>query len=224
MLEITIDIETIPPPMSEEEKRALAAVKVPATYKKKESIEKWIDANYLEQWQRLALDHHRAVVVAIGCEVHGGRKGCMLADPAVADPERELFQRLELWVKANNHTGIRWVGHNIAGFDLPMIFKRAVKYGCSALARATFISKPWDTRAADTMLMWPGSKWSKLDDIAEFLGIERPPGWENEGNHGDQVLALWEAGYTEQIGIACMSDVEITTEIARRLRAVGGAW
>jgi hypothetical protein len=199
MLEITIDIETIPPPTSEDDKHTP------------------------EVWQRLALDHHRAVVVAIGCEVHGGRKGCMLADPAVADPERELFQRFELWIKASNHAGIRWVGHNIAGFDLPMIFKRAVKYGCSALARATFLSKPWDTRAADTMLMWPGKR-SKLDDIAEFLGIERPPGWENEGNHGDQVLALWQAGQTEQIGIACMSDVELTTEVARRLRAIGGTW
>ena len=224
MLEIVIDIETVPPPMTETAKLELAFDKVPKTYKKKEAIEKWVLDNCEETYQRLALDHHRALVVAIGLQVPGGHRRVFVADNDYMDVEEELFQRFNVWVERHRNK-IQWIGHNIAGFDMPMLFKRAVKYGHCAIARATYMSKPWDAHIVDTMLLWPGRDWSRLDDIAEFLGIERTEAWEEDaGHHGQQIRQWWHDGEVERIRAACGSDVELTAKVAQRLRDIGGVW
>jgi hypothetical protein len=67
-------------------------------------------------------------------------------------------------------------GHNILGYDIPFIIKRALKNQIEIpqLFKKIINSKPWESVAIDTMLLWKfGSfEYTSLNEITTFLGLK----------------------------------------------------
>ena len=107
---------------------------------------------------------------------------------------------------------LTFVGHNIAGFDLPWLWRLAVKYR-SPLAHV-LPSDRWAKNVDDTMLMWAATDWRgnhSLADIVAFLDLEPLYG------HGSDVAAQFRSGKHEDAERHCLIDVERTREIHQRM-------
>ena len=134
--------------------------------------------------------------------------------------EFELLKLLNGYLNAYNPRHI--VAHFGHGFDFPFLRARALATGLSDLAMQLWSEKPWDDRLIDTTheSWWPrprGAKkeWkSTLSDIAELLGIVRPPQL-----GGAETPAAWYQGRAEEVEHHCLDDVRVLRQVARRLAA-----
>lgn len=89
---------------------------------------------------------------------------------------KETIERLDTYVD----TGCYVVGHNIIGFDLPFLTRRAFKYGIS-LPSTLKLSKGryWNDQFIDTMLLWSAGNYQdriSLDNLGKFLGVGQKNG------------------------------------------------
>jgi 3'-5' exonuclease len=103
--------------------------------------------------------------------------------------------------------GIKLVGHNIKGFDLPYIIKKSIIYGID-LPRQLHLHKmkPWENCLVDTYEVWKAGGWSSaaLAHICLLLGIKNPKDDMNAGEVG----AAFYAGQIEEIKNYCEEDIE----------------
>jgi hypothetical protein len=210
-----IDIETVPSPMAPDERAAL--VKAPANYKDEAKIAAYIAEHAEEEYRRGSLDYRRGDVLSIGAAMDDG--------PVFAwiDTEHGGLACLDaLWAEFEwaftGRQAIRWVGHNVKGFDLPWLWRLAVKDG-HPLADHIPHDK-WGNNVDDTMELWAGTDYrhkASLADIAAYLGIKGKSG------HGSEVYGLFVAGELDQIRAYQAQDVEVVREVHRRLTGRGNA-
>lgn len=112
------------------------------------------------------------------------------------------------------------VGHNIIEFDIPIIFHRAIKFQQVSLVNYILGINHYQGRdnIFDIMREWnlmSYRKYTKLDDIATFLGI---PG---KGDiDGSKVWDLWKDNKFQQVYDYCMDDVILTRNIYKRLKSI----
>lgn len=115
--------------------------------------------------------------------------------------------------EADHFAGLEFIGHNVIGFDLPFIWKRAV---INTFPHAIF---PKDARHGngkvfDTMVAWAGFKDRvSLDNLAGILGL---PSHKGEMD-GSMVCDAWLAGKKDEIAAYCAKDVELTRNIYRMI-------
>ena len=115
-------------------------------------------------------------------------------------------------IEAETHI---YVGHNLAGFDLPFLKHRAIVHGIKpnvSLWKAMH-AKPWDSCIADTMLMWSSDRERRvgLDRLCRAMGI---PG---KGDFdGSMVAETWPVD-PEKVIRYCMDDVERVRALYKRL-------
>ena len=108
--------------------------------------------------------------------------------------------------KAGN---VEFVGHNITGFDIPFLWKRAV------INRLPHSSIPKDVRHGlgrvfDTMIAWAGYKERiSLDDLAKVLGFES----HKTEMDGSMVCDTWLCGKHDEVAAYCIKDVDLTRQI-----------
>ena len=104
-----IDIETIhSTSMTEEQARSL--VKVPANYKKPESIDAYIDAHWEETRDRTALDPHAGSILCVGLATEEGEPEVFLVeDRREGDMLRQLGRRI-LELQREHHTDATMLG------------------------------------------------------------------------------------------------------------------
>jgi len=118
---------------------------------------------------------------------------------------------------------INLVGHNIAEFDLKLLYHRAIKYNQVSLVRylSGFLDFQGKTRIKDTMKIWGLLSWkdyTSLDDIAKFLGID------GKGDiDGSKVYDLFTEGKLDEICDYCKDDVDLTRKVFQMINppAVG---
>lgn len=213
MRQVFIDIETRPNPAYVHPERLDAFVrsKVPKNYSKPESIETWVEANREDVWDRTALDTLEGQVWMIGAAVDDEP-----AEVFCSDVEWRVLEAFEEWlIQEVNDPRIVWIGHNIRAFDLPWLWRRAVKHHMSFLARAIPTDR-WAKNVDDTMLMFAAGEFPGkygLDAVARWLDLEGKP----EGVDGSQVPRLWREGETETVREYCRADVELTRKVYRAL-------
>jgi len=103
--------------------------------------------------------------------------------------------------------GIKLVGHNIKGFDLPYIIKKSILYSLE-LPRQLHLHKvkPWENCLIDTYEVWKAGGWSSaaLAHLCILLGIKNPKDDMNAGEVG----AAFYAGRIEEIKNYCEEDIE----------------
>jgi predicted PolB exonuclease-like 3'-5' exonuclease len=210
---IYIDIETLPADWTEEQKRA--HVSIPKNYKDKEVIAKYIDENAVKLHTDTSFDWRYARILAIGIALDDERAPDVYYSAEGTDEGlRRMFDAILPEFKANPHAAV--CGHNVAGFDLPMLWRNAVRLN-HELARYLPSGRRHSGRVIDTAELWRCTDWkgsySKLSDIAAFLGV----GEKADGMDGSQVWPMWQAGRHDELIEYCRQDVALVRDIHRRL-------
>ena len=211
------DIETIPCQDESYLQELRQNVTAPATYKKPESIEKWLDENReaaaLEAMAKTSFDGGRGHV----CTISWAKDDSPIAvehAKTIAD-ERHVIE--SFFADFDPYHSETLVGHNITGFDIGFLRKRAICLGIKLPDRQSFPRdpKPWDRNLVDTMSAWAGGTGKiSMDKLCKILGIEGKQGFD-----GSQVAGAWAAGEHDKIAEYCKDDVWRTREIHRRMIA-----
>lgn len=201
------DVETIPDQSEGALKRAKESVKIPNNYKNPDTIAAYIEENAQEAWEKTALDGWK------------GHVACIVANDReyeISDIKDEKFMLQSFFSSLVEST---LVGHNIIGFDIPFLTKRALVLGVKLPIDYIWPRnlKPWDTKVFDTMTAFGnGKEFISLDNLARNLGIK------GKGNTtGKQVHYMWQNGLHDEIAEYCSDDVRIVREIHERFLSVG---
>lgn len=219
-----IDIETIPCQLAWVKDEIAENIKAPASYKKPESIEKWLDENRDKEADKklrdTALDGAVGHVICIGLKGPDGEKSFYSESAMEEKPMLEhFFQYLEEQAarKDGGWGQPYFVGHNIRNFDLKFLWQRA-----KILNINTEIRLPWDGRHGndfyDTMLAWTGAyaksySGAGLGRLCKLFGIEVKSGMD-----GSQVYDAWLEGRHKEIRDYCREDVNATETLFNRLK------
>lgn len=229
-MNIFIDIETIPcqrpelieairADMVEELEESLAAVKAPANYKDAEKIAEFMATTRA----KLRAEHDQKVQTAIertGLDGALGELFCIGVafdneEPIVIDGS-ELQQLQSLWaLLRERHTGSSGmrpllIGHNLAGFDIPFLWKRSIINNVPPPFWFPRNPKPWSDAIFDTMSQWDSVNRISMDRLCRALGI---PG---KGDiSGKDVWPLVQTGRGDEVKQYCADDVRRTREIWR---------
>jgi 3'-5' exonuclease len=222
MIDLFIDIETIPNQSSEYRAQVRESIKPPGNIKKPESIATWLAEN-----AETATDE---VIAKTSFDLAAGHIACIgwavgddqLHSISIDNLEREAEELADFFDNINHACGVhmpRWIGHYISGFDLRFLLNRAIVLGVKLPSKLILPRdiKPWGDQIFDTMTAWAGTKGTiSQDRLARTLGI---PG---KGDFdGSMVAEAWANGEHEKIAEYCRSDVETVRAIYRRFSAVG---
>jgi predicted PolB exonuclease-like 3'-5' exonuclease len=216
---IYLDIETIPDqrPGAIDEYRA--EVKAPAQYKKADSIAAWLAENREAEaeaaWLKTSFDGGAGQIVAIGFAVDDEPADCYhhVAGLSVAS-ENGILKAFFDAVVTPLGAGTTFVGHNLIGFDLPFLWKRAMVHQIKPPIWFPRAPKPWSERVADTMLLWDPTQRAggSMARVCRALGIE------GKGDiDGSQVWPMVREGRIAEVADYCRGDVERTRTMYRRM-------
>lgn len=227
-MNVFIDIETIPCQLPGYVEQLAAEVTAPATYKKADSVEAWLAENRMavatEQWLKTSFDGGLGQVVCISWATDEGDSDCHMVcpqsngdGPLSARAEEALLDRFVIDIddllSRRNTYQLRWVGHNVAEFDLPFLWKRMVVRGLPPPRWLPHHPKPWGEQVYDTMTEWAGTRGRiSLDRLCKLLGI---PG--KDGMTGADVWPAVQAGRIVEVAEYCRADVERVRSVYRRL-------
>ena len=206
-LPIFIDIETAcadpaawtPPP-----------IEAPSNYKDEAKIAAYVAEKQAEAYGKSGLDSHRGRMLCLGIAVGDGPVSVHY-DETLNEP-KALLDPLHQALVQNG--GGPLVGHNIAAFDVPWLWRTAVRIGHPAARWIPY--RKWGEGLHDTMQMWSVTnprEYVSLDTIARFLGLPGKP----EGITGASVWPMYQEGRHEEIRRYCAGDVETTRAIYRRI-------
>jgi len=217
MINVYLDIETIPCQAPEYRAKVRAEIKPPATIKKPESIAAWMEENAEtatdEAVAKTSFDPAHGHICCIGFALKD--EAPCYWDMRKVEDERAV---LENFFNALPEMGlVRFIGHNVSGFDLRFIICRAIVLGVQIPTVIPRDIKPWSQDIFDTMTAWAGARGTiSQDRLCQALGL---PG---KGDFdGSQVAAAWANGEHAKIAQYCLDDVEAVRAIHSRFEAVG---
>ena len=208
------DVETIPCQLEGIREEFDSAVEAPGQYKKADSIADWLKENRAiegeKAWFKTSFDG------ALG-------HACVISF-AVGDKTPHTYQRehhdektlLEDFFCAVTDAGpgTTFIGHNLIGFDLPFLWKRAMILGVKPPPNFPRNPKPWKEDVIDTMLLWDSQQRAggSMDRICKLMGI---PG---KGDmDGSKVWPMYQEGKLTEIANYCKDDVERTRAMFKRM-------
>jgi len=207
MKHIVFDIETIP----QDEAKLLALAPeftAAANLKDPDKIAAAIAKKRADYLADAALNWKTAEVVLIGAGDDAEIQSLTV------DTEKELIGNFLSVLAAALGDGVAVGGHNVKGFDLPMLFNRARVQGLKIPANLLTFWKgrpQWNDHIFDTLEILSFGKsfdGNGVDDVARVFGL--PP----KLGHGGDFPLLWRADRAGAIAYN-RRDVEIEIEIAR---------
>ena len=214
---VYFDIETIPSQSPELLAEYEKNVTPPASCKKPESIEKWLEENRAsaaaDALAKTSFDGGRGHVCSIAWAINNGTIHSAHMDKL--DAERLVIQSFFDALDAYHRQTL--VGHYISGFDIPFLKKRAICLGVALPDRQSFPRdpKPWGNDIFDTMTAWAGARDRvSMNELCSIFGIEGKGDFD-----GSQVADAWLAGEHAKITEYCRDDVRRTREIHQRFLA-----
>jgi len=216
LTELTVDIETRPPDLREDQLQEIAGMKASRTLKKPESIKKWIDDFKAKgkHYRKLSLDTLFADIVSICIKKGSGDPVCWVADENRDMRPIDYFAH-EL-ADVIDSGPFLLIGHNIVGFDAPILWRHLKASGYHQLAAAIKpTGKYRSPQFYDTMLQYPGDKMHGLKLLA--VANDWPV---VDGFSGAKVYDAWLAGEYDAIEEYNINDVELTWRLYRYL--IGG--
>lgn len=216
---VYFDLETIPCQSPDHFETLKRQVTAPASFKKPESIKAWLDENRetaaKEALAKTSFDGGFGHVCTIAWAKNDGKINIRHAK--TVSQERDVIS--DFFDDLDEYHSETLVGHNIVGFDIPFLRKRAVALGLRMPSRQSFPRdpKPWDKTLCDTMAMWAGgTNRISMDALCRILGIQGKDGFD-----GSKVADAWAAGEHDKIAEYCRDDVWRTREIHKRFLAAG---
>ena len=225
-MNIYMDIETIPTSNPQVIERIAAKVTPPGSMKKAETIAKWEaedkPAAVEQAVSKTGLNGGYGRVCCIGWAIdpQPGDVDAEVESLSITedtnDDERSMLQTFFDKVLERQHGPFKWIGHNIARFDLRFLYHRCVVLGIDTYGLLPVNVKPWDEGIADTMVMWAGAtEFISLDELCNILGFD------GKGDvTGADVAGLFKEGKVDEIAEYCMADVVRTILVHSRLSRV----
>lgn len=215
------DIETIPDQREGIYEHIAERVKPPAQMTKPETVEKW-EAEKKEQavedaYRKAGLSGAYGQIIVIGYAIEDDD-----VQIVASDSERHLIREFFAQVEEARTFGkgriepLQWVGHNVLGFDLRFLYKRAAVNDVSPPFNLPAYERPWSNEVVDTMLEW--SCYDRQDrisltDLLFVLGIEDGGG----DIDGSEVYDYWLDGDIEAVIEHCRQDVDRVRKAHERL-------
>lgn len=218
-MNVFFDIETIPCQLPGVKDELATAVQAPAQYKKPESIAEWLRENRATEaeaaWLKTSFDGGLGHVCVIGWAVDD-EPAQTLSINGIED-EASLL-RLWFGVLADRYRATdtpHFIGHNIIGFDLPFLWKRAMVLGVKPpIFFPRNPSKYRSESVQDTMLLWDSEQrhGGSMDRICKLMGI---PG---KGDiDGSKVWPMVAEGRINEVADYCAGDVTRTRAMWQRM-------
>ena len=212
------DIETIPDQREGILESYREKVTPPGNIKKQESIDIWMAENSekaaIDMLAKTSFDGGAGHVCTIGWAVNDGAVQVEHAEDV--GEEKDI---LRAFFKAVPPRDVTLVGHNIFGFDVPFLLKRAVVLGVELPSEWAFPRdpKPWSKGIFDTMTAWAGARDKiSMNRLCGILGIVGKSGFD-----GSMVAEAWAAGDHLTIAHYCDDDVRRTRAIHQKFLAAG---
>ena len=227
MRKLFFDIETLPDQSEGALDEIIQTIRPPATYKKPESIQKWMEENAesmaIETWLKTGLNGIAGEICSIAWAFDDGPVKCATRD----DQKTEAYVLNTFFADLRDETkpgegafpSYLWVGHNIIEFDIRFIYQRLVINGIQPEIQIPINDRHGSRHVFDTMVQWSG--WrdrAKLDDIFYALQIDLGEEWDDVIEvDGSQVWDMFKAGLYEKIARYNCYDVEKTRQVYRRM-------
>ena len=220
-MNLFFDIETIPSQDPAVKAELRDAVTAPAQYKKPESIAEWLKENRDSEaeaaWLKTSFDGGLGQIVCIAWQIDEGAVRSLQVEDLSPAAERRLlvdwFASLRSAHSGGHGTRPVLIGHNVAGFDIPFVWKRAFVHGVKPPLWFPRNPKPWAETVFDTMTAWAGDRDRiSMDKLCRALGI---PG---KGDiSGADVWPMVQAWRLDEVAAYCRADVQRTKAIHDRL-------
>lgn len=216
---VYFDLETIPCQDPDYRLELARKITPPGNIKKPESIKAWLDENRDaaadEAMAKTSFDGGRGHV----CTIAWAKDDSKIHVEHAKTVEQEADVIRAFFSDLDSYHSETLVGHNITGFDIGFLRKRAVCLGIKLPPNASLPRdpKPWDKNVHDTMSMWAGGgNRISMDNLCSILGING-----KEGFDGSMVADAWARGDHDTIAEYCKDDVWRTREIHKRFMQVG---
>ena len=237
-MNIFLDIETIPAQAPDiigairddaaaELSEALESVSAPGNYKDQAKIDAYVqeaqaklraesEAKAVADYLRTSFDGGAGQICVIGWALDDEDPRSAHVDAAgqwrsEGDTLEWFFTYIAAAYRPTNR--MRFIGHNLIGFDLRFIWQRAVVLKIKPPGCFPRDPKPWDDSVFDTMLQWAGARGTiSMDRLCRALGL---PG--KDGINGNDVWPMVQAGRIEEVAAYCRSDVQRTRAIFKRM-------
>ncbi len=211
------DIETIPSQIPGIRDELAAAIEPPGNISKAETIAAWhaekkpalIEDAYL----KTSFDGGVGQVCVIGFAFGDQAPHAYSVADLSQDSERLVLQDFFSAV-TDAGAGTVFVGHNVIGFDIPFLWKRAMVLGVKPPWCFPRNPKPWAESVADTMLLWDATQRAggSMARICRLMGIE------GKGDmDGSKVWPAVQEGRIHEVAEYCCGDVERTRAMYRRM-------
>lgn len=214
-MNIFFDLETLPCNDANVIAELEKTITAPATHKKQETIDKWMEENKASELKNLvaktSFDGMYGRIACIAWAMDSGEIYSTAHDMSEEDAIRLFYFHIEEAAL----TDFVFCGHNIHGFDLPFLKHRSIVLGIkppSKLLRA-MNSKPWAECIADTMLMWSDDRQKRvsMEKLCRVMGIQGKGDFD-----GSMVAETWPVDPHKVIDY-CKDDVARTRQIYQRL-------
>jgi 3'-5' exonuclease len=224
MIRVALDLETLPTDNPKVMARITDAVKPPGQYKKEDSIKAWWVSEgaekKLDAIARTALDGSYGRIAIIGFQIGDNEPQFITTENQSEQAAINAFGDT-VCAQVAAATGVplytsemvQYIGHNISGFDLRFLWKRAVITQASLPPR--WPMERYSKHVYDTMIEWAGwGEYIKQSELESIFGIERP-----EDIDGSQVADLIAAGDWKTVTQHCQYDIENLGKIYKRMTA-----
>lgn len=170
-------------------------------------------------WRKTAFDGAKGQICVIGLKADDGAPVSFYRDDwENPNAEREIIAEAFGYIadtyQANSMRSPVFIGHRIAAFDLPFLFKRACILRIKPPSIIPFGAKPWDESVFDTHDRWCArNEFIKLDALCEALGVEGKTG----GMDGSQVADAVFDGRIGEVAAYCEGDVDAAYRAYQRM-------
>lgn len=227
MIEISIffDIETLPTERPDLIAAIAEGVRPPAAMKKADTILRWeIEEKptaVADAIAKTSFDGGTGRIAAIGWAI-GDTEEVAGASVDEHGTHTEAAERMLLQgffaecdaVRREHGVPPILIGHNVTGFDIRWLWKRAIVLGIRPPYWWPVDAKPWDAeRVVDTMELWEGRGGRiGLDRLARILGLGGKGGID-----GSMVAGMWREGRYEEVREYCADDVALVRDVWRRI-------
>lgn len=134
--------------------------------------------------------------------------------------EKELLKDVQKMLHRTGELGFFLCGHNVKGFDIPVLAKRMIMNGLlPPKILPGHDTKPWEIKALDTKEVWQYGGYgsiASLELMCVCLGVESSKNMEVTGNKVHE--AFWDKKDIKGIVEYCEKDVEVLIDVIKKLK------
>jgi len=137
-----------------------------------------------------------------------------------SEDEGKLLLDVQKLLNRTGDLGFFLCGHNVKGFDIPVLAKRMMMYGLEPpKLLPSYDTKPWEVKAIDTKDIWQYGgygQFASLELMCVCMGVESSKNTEVTGNRVHE--AYWADKNIEGIVKYCEKDVMVLIELIKKLK------